>query len=249
MSKHFFALAFAAGLACVAWVGMGFVGSSWLAFAMTLAIAAVYLLGAFELLQFRRATAALSDALERIPQPLAGLAEWLARVPASVRDAVRLRIEGERTALPGPALTPYLVGLLVMLGMLGTFLGMVVTFRGAVFALEGSADLQAIRSALAGPIKGLALAFGSSVAGVAASAMLGLMSAISRRERIDVARRLDARIAGVLQPFSLVHQRQETFRSLQLQAKALPEVAAQLSALMEHIDQRSEQLDARLLER
>ena len=47
-----------------------------------------------------------------------------------------------------PALAPYLVGLLVLLGMLGTFLGMVVTFKGAVFALEGSTDLQAIRSNL-----------------------------------------------------------------------------------------------------
>ena len=67
---------------------------------------------------------------------------------------MRLRIEGERVALPGPALTPYLVGLLVMLGMLGTFLGMVVTFKGAVFALEGSSDLQAIRAALAGAHQG-----------------------------------------------------------------------------------------------
>ena len=45
----------------------------------------------------------------------------------SLRHAVRLRIENERGALPGPALTPYLVGLLVMLGMLCSILGMVVT--------------------------------------------------------------------------------------------------------------------------
>ena len=73
------------------------------------------------------------------------------QVPGALRNTVRQRIEGERAALPGPALTPYLVGLLVMLGMLGTFLGMVVTFKGAVFALEGSTDLQAIRAALAAP--------------------------------------------------------------------------------------------------
>ncbi|HEY8360041.1 MAG TPA: DUF802 domain-containing protein, partial [Ramlibacter sp.] len=157
---------------------------------------------------------------------------------------------GERGGgLPGPALTPYLVGLLVMLGMLGTFLGMVITFQGAVFALEGSTDLQAIRSALAAPLKGLGLSFGTSVAGVSASAMLGLMSAIARRERLEVARRLDERISGVLLPFSLVHQRQETFRALQAQARSLPDVGEQLAALMERIEQRGLQLDARLLER
>jgi hypothetical protein len=168
-------------------------------------------------------------------------------VPASLRTPVRLRIEGERVSLPGPALTPYLVGLLVMLGMLGTFLGMVVTFKGAVFALEGSTDLNAIRSALAAPIKGLGLSFGTSIAGVATSAMLGLMSAISRRERAELARLLDTRIATVLRPFSLAHQRQETSKALQAQAHALPDLVDRLQAMMDGMERRSQQLNEQLL--
>lgn len=249
MSKRFFAAAFGIGLATVAWVGLGFVGSSWLALVMTALIGAVYLLGAFELWQFRGASTALSAALADIPQPLSSLDDWLDRLPPALRNAVRLRIGGERGGLPGPALTPYLVGLLVMLGMLGTFLGMVVTFKGAVFALEGSADLQAMRSALAAPIKGLGLSFGTSVAGVAASAMLGLMSAISRRERLDVARQLDTRVATVLRPFSLAHQRHEAFRALQAQATVLPQVVDKLEAMMERIERRSQHLDEQLLQR
>ena len=244
-----FAAAFAIGLAVVAWVGWGFVGSSWLAFWMTLVIAAVYLLGAFELRQFRAATTTLTHALADLQQPLAEVEPWLARLHPSLRNPARLRIEGERVGLPGPALTPYLVGLLVMLGMLGTFVGMVITFKGAVFALEGSTDLAAIRSALAAPIKGLGLSFGTSVAGVAASAMLGLLSALSRRERADAARQLDSRIATVLRPFSLAHQRQETFKALQQQAGALPAVVDQLQALAEQVERRGQQLDAQLLER
>jgi hypothetical protein len=249
MSTRLFALAFAIGLGCLAWVALGFAGSNWLALAVTVVIAGVYLLGAFELKQFRAATAALGTALQGLSQPPATLAEWLAAVPPSLRNAVRLRVEGERGGLPGPALTPYLVGLLVMLGMLGTFLGLIVTFRGAVFALEGSSDLQAMRSALAAPLHGLGLSFGTSVAGVAASAMLGLMSAISRRERAEIARQLEQRIATVLLPFSLGHQRQEAFRALQSQANALPGVAGRLESLMERIEQRSAQLDQQLLER
>ena len=170
MSKRFFAAAFAIGALAIAWVAVGFIGAGWLPLAMTMAIAGVYLLGAWELSQYRAGSTGLAAALSNIPQPLEQLADWLPQVPASLRNAVRLRVEGERAGLPGPALTPYLVGLLVMLGMLGTFLGMVVTFKGAVFALEGSTDLQAIRSALAAPIKGLGLSFGTSVAGVAAAA-------------------------------------------------------------------------------
>ncbi|MDI1261255.1 DUF802 domain-containing protein [Aquabacterium sp.] len=247
MNRIVFAFAFAIGLMVVGWVGVGFIGTSPLALGMTVLIAAVYGLGAFELRQFRAATSSLANALSHIPQPLSDLRAWLSGLHPSLQNAVRLRIEGERVALPGPALTPYLVGLLVMLGMLGTFLGMVLTFKGAVFALEGSADLQAIRSALAAPIKGLGLSFGTSVAGVAASSMLGLISALSRRERLDVARQLDARIATELRPFSRAHQRDESFKALQVQAHALPEVVRQLQAMMDGLERRNQQLSEQLL--
>ncbi|MDP2000605.1 MAG: hypothetical protein Q8K22_13585, partial [Rhodoferax sp.] len=174
MNRHFFTGTFLLGAAALVWVGTGFMGSNLLALAVTAVIAAVYIFGAWELRHFRRATLSLSEALAKIPEHMPTLGDWLNSVHPSLRNAVRLRIEGERVGLPGPALTPYLVGLLVMLGMLGTFLGMVVTLNGAVFALEGTTDLQAMRSAFSAPIKGLGLAFGTSVAGVASSAMLGL---------------------------------------------------------------------------
>lgn len=248
MTQRFFWIAFATGLAAIAWVGAGFVGTHVLALAMTVAIAAAYLLGAHELRQYRADTAALAAALAQASAPEAtSLGDWLARVPPALRAAVRQRIESGRGALPGPALTPYLVGLLVMLGMLGTFLGMVVTFRGAVFALEGSTDLQAIRAALAEPIRGLGLSFGTSVAGVAGSAMLGLMSTLCRRERLAAARVLDASVATVLRPFSPVHQREEALRAAQAQAVALPLLVDRLDTLMATIEQRSQQLDERML--
>ncbi len=241
--------AFVLGVIAVVWVGRGFVGTSAIALAMTLAIGATYLVGAQEIRRFSAHTAALAQAVAEVPQPLEQLGDWIARLPPALQGPVRSRIEGERSALPGLALTPYLIGLLVMLGMLGTFLGLVVTFRGAVFTLEGTADLQAIRSALAEPIKGLGLAFGTSVVGVATSAMLGLMSAISRRERLRVVRELDAQVATVFRPFSLAHQRNETFKALQQQAGALPAVVTQLQALMEQMERRGQQLDDQLLAR
>ena len=221
MNKLLFAALFALGLAAVSWVGAGFVGTNPLALLMTALIAAVYGLGALELHRYRNATASLATALAAPPQPPTGLDAWLAGIHPSLQTTVRQRIEGERAALPGPALTPYLVGLLVMLGMLGTFLGMVVTFKGAVFALEGSTDLQAIRAALAAPIKGLGLSFGTSVAGVAASAVLGLLSALSRRERVEAGRQLDRHIAGELRVFSRAHRREAGQAALHCQATAL----------------------------
>ena len=248
-SRVLFVLAFITGLAVVGWVASGFVGTSAFALGMTLLIGLVYLTGAWELRRYGQDTAQLRVAMSGIPETLARLADWLPRVPEALRDAVRQRIENERGGFAGPALTPYLVGLLVMLGMLGTFLGMVVTFKGAVFALEGSADLTAIRSALAAPIKGLGLSFGTSVAGVATSAMLGLMATVSRRERAQALRALDVLAGTSLRPFTAAHQRQQSFEALQRQADALPVAAAHLQTLIEQTERRSQQLDEQLLAR
>lgn len=247
MNRHLFTMAFWLGAMAVVWVGAGFGGSNLLALMVTALIGTVYVFGALELRQFRQANTSLTTALAAMPDKLSSLADWLGRVHPSLQNPVRMRIEGERTGLPGPALTPYLVGLLVMLGMLGTFLGMVVTLNGAAFSLEGSTDLQAIRAALAAPIKGLGLAFGTSVAGVAASSMLGLMSALSRRERMLAAQLLDTHIATSLRGFSLTHQRQETYKALQFQAQALPDVVDKLQAMMVQMEHLSQQLNGRLL--
>ena len=249
MKNSWMAGVFGAGLAVLGWVAWGFVGTSPLALAMTGVIAAVYVLGAYELAQFRTASGSLVKALSQVPGSADGLDAWSAGLHASVRGPVLRRIEGDRVALPGPALTPYLVGLLVMLGMLGTFLGMVVTFKGAVSALEASTQLESIRTALAAPIKGLGLAFGTSVAGVAASAMLGLMSALARRERLAAVRLLDGQIGKALRPFSGAQRRDAMLDALQAQAGALPRIAERLEALAAGVERRHEQLDAQLIAR
>lgn len=247
MKRYSFETAFGLGALAVLWVAASVAGSQALVLVMTALIGAVYVFGALELRQYRAATQGLSQALDQVPQPLESLSEWLSQVPAALQNQVRQRVEGERTGLPAPALTPYLVGLLVMLGMLGTFLGMVVTLNGAVFALEGSNNIAGIRAAFSEPIKGLGLAFGTSVAGVATSAMLGLMSSLARRERAQAAQQLDGQIASSLRSFSLAHQRQETFKALQQQSQALPQVVSQLQAMMAQMAQTSQQLGDQLM--
>ena len=179
------------------------------------------------------------------PQPM--LDGWLQSIHPALRNPVRLRIEGERISLPGPTLTPYLVGLLVLLGMIGTFLGMVVTLKGTVSALESTTDLQAMRASLAAPVRGLGLAFGTSVAGVCASAMLGLVSALCRRERLQLSQVLDLQIATRLRRYSLGHQRQENFKALQTQAQCMPVLIEGLQTLMSRIDAQNQAGQERLL--
>ncbi|MCK0163004.1 DUF802 domain-containing protein [Marinobacter sp. S6332] len=246
MSRLFFFLAFAIGLAVVAWIGQRFLGSDLLALSVTGIIACVYGLGFIELMGFRRTTRQLADRLSSIPQSREQLEDWLSGLPEQIQFAVQKRVDGHFSALPSPQLTPYLVGLLVMLGLLGTFAGMIVTLSGAASALDGSTDLSVIRGALAAPIAGLSLAFGTSIAGVAASAMLGLASTLSRRERLQVSRQLDKTLRQRLHHLSADYQRQQAFKALESQATALPQMATAMESMTARMEQLGQQLEQSL---
>ena len=247
MNKLLYGAAFAVGLAVLGWIGAGYLQTQPLALGMTALIAAFYLMGALELRRFHQATSALELALRNLTEPPATLSEWLQRLPESLRNSVRSRIEGERSALPGPALTPYLAGLLVLLGMLGTFLGMVVTLSGTSLALERATDLQTMRDSLAAPVKGLGLAFGTSVAGVATSAMLGLMSALCRRQRQQATQQLDTYIATTLHGFTRAHQRQQAWQLQQQQAQLLPLLVERLQSAMDQLQAQAQRSNEGLL--
>ena len=247
MTQLLHRIVFVVGLAAVCWVGIGYIGSNPLALAITVLIGAFYVVGALELHSFGQATTTLTTAVADMTGPPASLGEWLDKLHPSLRNAVRLRIEGERVGLPGPSLTPYLAGLLVLLGMLGTFLGMVVTLNGTGTALENASDLQAMRASLAAPVKGLGVAFGTSLAGVATSATLGLLSALSRRDRMQAGQLLDTRIATTLRVFSQAHQREESFKLLQRQGEAMPVLVDRLQSMMATMERQSQALNEQLI--
>lgn len=72
--------------------------------------------------------------------------------------------------------TRYLMGVMVMLGLLGTFLGLVGTIQGigATFAVIDSNDTGALISALTLPLKGMGTAFSTSLFGLSGSLILGV---------------------------------------------------------------------------
>lgn len=241
MKKHHLPLIiFLLGLAVTAWVGIGLASSHPWAMALILLIAAVYVVGWLELRRYRQATASLHAALEGLSEPPSAIETWLERIDPTLRSAVRLRLDGERVGLPAPVLPGYLSGLLVLLGMLGTLLGMMATLRGTGIALETATDLQTIRDSLAAPVKGLGFAFGTSIAGIATSAMLGLLTALCRRERVDAARLLDAHIAGVLHVFTPGHRRDEMVELLRRQAEVMPALVERLDVMATGIERQSE---------
>lgn len=240
---------FLLGLLALAWVAAVHAAANPLVLAVCLLIALVYLAGGLELRRYRRATASLAAAVEGLDAPPQVLEDWLRAIDPSLRAAVRLRVEGERTALPAPALAGYLSGVLVLLGMLGTLLGMMATLRGTGLALQSASDLQAVRDSLAAPVQGLGYAFGTSIAGIATSAALGVLAALCRRERLLALRALDAAVAGPLRAFTRQHRQEALWTWMQQQGAQFAPLAERLQALAEALDRRDQAAHAQLAAR
>src|SRR5665648_878790 len=92
-------------------------------------------------------------------------------------DSVASRLEEQRET------TRYLVGLLIFLGLLGTFWGLletVSTVGATISALDTNAGesvllFDQLKEGLAGPLKGMATAFSCSMFGLAGSLILGFL--------------------------------------------------------------------------
>jgi hypothetical protein len=233
-------LACGLGGALVARAGWTYRATDPLALLITGLIGAGLLLGAVE--QWRRAgrVQRLLDAIGGLPRRPDQAA--LDAVPAILRPW----IDAMRAGRPAPAaavgFTPYLLGLLIMLGMLGTFIGLVDTMSGARELIASSADAERLRAGLGAPLSGLTRAFGTSIAGVSASATLGLAALFVRRAGHAVRRSLADYAVGPLQAFSPAGRQIAALESLAQIGQALPDAARALEHTVERIEALGHQL-------
>lgn len=99
--------------------------------------------------------------------------------PASMRtllDSVQIRLEEQRD------LSRYLIGLLIFLGLLGTFWGLIETVGSVGKVIEGlkvggdaGSMFDALKEGLAAPLGGMGISFSSSLFGLAGSLVLGFL--------------------------------------------------------------------------
>lgn len=99
--------------------------------------------------------------------------------PASMRtilDGVQIRLEEQRD------LSRYLIGLLIFLGLLGTFWGLLSTIRAVgeiIGGMSGGADaaamFEALKAKLDAPLSGMATSFSTSLFGLAGSLVVGFL--------------------------------------------------------------------------
>jgi hypothetical protein len=112
----------------------------------------------------------------------------------------------------------YMVGLLVFLGLLGTFWGLLATLQsvgGAINALntgatEGVAVFDELKNALARPLQGMGTAFSSSLLGLAGSLILGFLELQASHSHNRFYNELEEWLSGITEltpgSFSAVDQ-------------------------------------------
>lgn len=95
----------------------------------------------------------------------------------TILDSIRTRIEDSRD------LSRYLIGVLIFLGLLGTFWGLMATVSAvgdlisemSVEATDGAAIFENLKTSLAGPLSGMGVAFSSSLFGLSGSLIVGFL--------------------------------------------------------------------------
>jgi hypothetical protein len=136
---------------------------------------------------FRVSISKRALAVERPPRLLAPMAAILggnrvgqmalsAQMMRGILDSIATRLDEARD------ISRYMTGLLVFLGLLGTFWGLIETVTsvgGVIQGLKATGDaasmFDALRGGLAAPLSGMGISFSSSLFGLAGSLVLGFL--------------------------------------------------------------------------
>ena len=163
---------------------------------------------------FQRARARL--AAVPAPKLLAPMAAMLAARTAKGRDGQErftLSSQATRALLDSIAsrldesreLSRYMVGLLIFLGLLGTFWGLLLTVRSVGDVIGsmsvGSGDINALfeqlKAGLARPLRGMGTAFSSSMLGLAGALVLGFLDLTAGQAQNRFFNELEEWLAGL----------------------------------------------------
>jgi hypothetical protein len=147
--------------------------------------------------------------VERPPVMLAPMATMLRRrqgqaalsqvTMQSILDSISSRLDESRET------TRYLVGLLVFLGLLGTFWGLMETVQSVgktIGALspsggEGSVAFEELKTGLQAPLEGMGVAFSSSLFGLAGSLIVGFLDLQASQAQTRFYNELEEWLSGI----------------------------------------------------
>ncbi len=154
----------------------------------------------------------------------------------SLLDSIASRLDESRE------LSRYMTGLLIFLGLLGTFWGLLLTVGSVSDVIAGmtvgSGDVAALfaqlKSGLAGPLRGMSTAFSSSMLGLSSALVLGFLDLTAGQAQNRFFNELEEWLAGLTRLASGAITEGET------------SVPVYVQALLEQTAENMEQLQATL---
>jgi hypothetical protein len=171
----------------------------------------------------------------------------------AILDSIATRLD------EGRELSRYLVGLLVFLGLLGTFWGLLETVHsiaGVIDSMKTGVDtasmFDALKTGLSAPISGMSVSFTSSLFGLASSLVLGFLDLqagqaqnrfYSEFEEFLASHVQTAPLAEAMPEGPIIAQGAQPAIESQRDAKAIATLAEGIQALVSHM--RTEQQQTR----
>ena len=164
-----------------------------------------------------------------------------AQVVRSLLDSIGSRLDESRE------LSRYMVGLLIFLGLLGTFWGLLLTVQSVGDVIGsmsvGSGDINALfeqlKAGLARPLRGMGTAFSSSMLGLAGALVLGFLDLTAGQAQNRFYNELEEWLAGLTRLSSGVLGG-EGEASVPVYVQALLEQTAENMENLQHILARGE---------
>lgn len=159
----------------------------------------------------------------------------------SLLDSIASRLDESRE------LSRYMTGLLIFLGLLGTFWGLLLTISSVGDVINsmsvGSGDINALfeqlKSGLARPLKGMGTAFSTSMLGLAGALVLGFLDLTAGQAQNRFFNELEEWLAGITRLSSGVLGN-EGEGSVPIYVQALLEQTAENMENLQHILARGE---------
>ena len=170
----------------------------------------------------------------------------------AILDSIATRLD------EGRELSRYLVGLLVFLGLLGTFWGLLETVHsiaGVIDSMKTGVDtasmFDALKSGLSAPISGMSVSFTSSLFGLASSLVLGFLDLqagqaqnrfYSEFEEFLASHVQTAPLAEAMPEGPIIAQGAQPAIESQRDAKAIATLAEGIQALVSHMRTEQQQI-------
>ena len=169
----------------------------------------------------------------------------------AILDSIATRLD------EGRELSRYLVGLLVFLGLLGTFWGLLETVHsiaGVIDSMKTGVDtatmFDALKTGLSAPIAGMSVSFTSSLFGLASSLILGFLDLQAGQAQNRFYSEFEEFLASHVQPTPIVDAMPEPMIPQgaqpaienQRDAKAIATLAEGIQALVGHMRTEQQQI-------